>query len=239
MRALRARVADVIPFSWVDGPGNRFALFLQGCNFDCLACHNPQTIPLDSAHATTMSVGEILDRIRPAAAYLSGVTVSGGEATVQAEVLVALFSAIKADPELSHLTCFVDSNGSADADIWRALAPVTDGVMIDLKAFDPERHRMLTGQPLQPVLDSILLLRELGLLFEVRLLPIPGLAETDGDLAGAGRWLAGLDPTIRVKVNAFSTHGVRARAREWPAATDADLDHFRSVLAECGLTNVV
>jgi pyruvate formate lyase activating enzyme len=36
-----ARVADVIPFSWVDGPGNRFVVFTQGCPFDCLACHNP------------------------------------------------------------------------------------------------------------------------------------------------------------------------------------------------------
>ena len=38
-------LADVVPFSWVDGPGNRFVVFFQGCNFDCLACHNPHTIP--------------------------------------------------------------------------------------------------------------------------------------------------------------------------------------------------
>ena len=37
-------VAGVVRSSVVDGPGHRYVLFLQGCNFDCLACHNPTTI---------------------------------------------------------------------------------------------------------------------------------------------------------------------------------------------------
>ena len=40
----RATVNKIIPFSAVDGPGNRTAVFLQGCNFDCKYCHNPETI---------------------------------------------------------------------------------------------------------------------------------------------------------------------------------------------------
>ncbi|TRZ56258.1 MAG: 4Fe-4S cluster-binding domain-containing protein, partial [Streptomycetaceae bacterium] len=51
MKAHQAQVASIIPFSWVDGPGNRFVLFLQGCNFNCVACHNPQTIPLHTPRA--------------------------------------------------------------------------------------------------------------------------------------------------------------------------------------------
>ncbi|MCI7575162.1 MAG: 4Fe-4S cluster-binding domain-containing protein, partial [Clostridiales bacterium] len=39
-----ATVNRIIPFSCVDGPGNRTAVFLQGCNFDCKYCHNPETI---------------------------------------------------------------------------------------------------------------------------------------------------------------------------------------------------
>ena len=47
MNPTRGLVADTIPFSCVDGPGNRFVVFLQGCNFDCVACHNPATAFMD------------------------------------------------------------------------------------------------------------------------------------------------------------------------------------------------
>ncbi len=44
MSELLGLVTDTITFSNVDGPGNRFVVFMQGCNFDCIACHNPYTI---------------------------------------------------------------------------------------------------------------------------------------------------------------------------------------------------
>ncbi len=43
---MEALVNRIIPFSSVDGPGNRTAVFLQGCNFRCLYCHNPETMSL-------------------------------------------------------------------------------------------------------------------------------------------------------------------------------------------------
>lgn len=41
---IHAPVNRIIDQSSVDGPGNRTALFLQGCNFNCGYCHNPETI---------------------------------------------------------------------------------------------------------------------------------------------------------------------------------------------------
>ena len=41
---MKGIVNKIIPFSNVDGPGNRLSIFFQGCNFDCLYCHNPETI---------------------------------------------------------------------------------------------------------------------------------------------------------------------------------------------------
>ncbi len=203
-------VADTITFSNVDGPGNRFVVFLQGCNFDCVACHNPQTIP----HATATShfrtsVEDLLPRLRRAAPFLGGVTVSGGEATQQPEFVHGLFRAIKSDPDLLRLTCFIDSNGATDAATWTHLAPVTDGAMIDLKCFDDEIHRAMTGQSNEPVLASIRQLQGLGLLYEVRMLLIPGVNDDPELLRRTGEWLAGVDPSMRVKVIGFRRHGSR------------------------------
>lgn len=41
---ITAPVNKIIPFSNVDGPSNRMAIFFQGCPFDCRFCHNPETI---------------------------------------------------------------------------------------------------------------------------------------------------------------------------------------------------
>ena len=54
-------LADVVRFSWVDGPGNRFAVFFQGCNLDCLACHNPHTMPRSTPRAREVTVDELPD----------------------------------------------------------------------------------------------------------------------------------------------------------------------------------
>jgi pyruvate formate lyase activating enzyme len=239
MKAHHALVADVIPFSWVDGPGNRFVLFLQGCNFNCLACHNPQTIPLQTPRATLYSVDEVLEKIRASMPYISGVTISGGEATLQHEFILELFSAIKSEPTINHLTTFIDSNGNAEGEVWRTLAPVTDGVMVDLKVLDDAKHLDLTGNSNAKVLESIKLLASMDRLFEVRLLLIPLQNDSDNDLISTAQYLLNIDPQIRVKINSFMTHGVRASAREWSAVTPENLQRYRELLLREGVKELV
>lgn len=230
MKARQAQVASVIPFSWVDGPGNRFVLFLQGCNFNCLACHNPQTIPLRTPRAIESTVIELLEQIREAMPFISGITVSGGEATLQSEFVLELFSAIKSSEEFKGLTTFIDSNGSAAPDVWSSLAQVTDGVMLDLKALDDERHIELTGSSNSVVLNSIQQLSSLGILHEVRLLLVPGQNDSDEQLIKTAIWLKSVDPAMRIKINTFKTHGVRSSAKQWPEVNERDLARYKAII---------
>ncbi len=228
-------VTDTIPFAWVDGPGNRIVIFFQGCNFDCAACHNPQTIPLASVHAHQWSVADVLDRVRASMPHIRGITASGGEATVQWEFLVDLFTTMKASSEFKYLTTFIDSNGHVEDAVWDALLPVTDGVMLDLKALDDNVHRELTGMSNELVLASIRRLAAEGKLYETRLMLVPGRNDGDDQLQSVGSFLMGIDPNMRVKINHFHRHGTRNPASTWSEADDALREHYRDVLYASGV----
>lgn len=229
-------VADTIPFSIVDGPGNRFAVFLQGCNFDCVACHNPQTIP---GHAPVAghrprhrTVAELLVDVRRAAPFVSGITVSGGEATQQPRFVRALFAAVRSDPDLAHLTCFVDSNGACTQEVWEELLAdgLLDGAMIDLKCIDPSIHEAMTGRSNDQVLASIRFLAARDALYEVRLLLVAGTNDDPSLLRRTGEWLAGVDPAMRLKVIGFRPHGTRPHDPPLVPPTPDQLDAATDVL---------
>jgi pyruvate formate lyase activating enzyme len=236
-RSAGGLVSDTITFSSVDGPGNRFVVFLQGCNFDCLACHNPQTIPgngvVGSHVPRRVSVDELLEQIRAAAPFLSGVTVSGGEPTQQPAFLRELFTAIKADQSLERLGCFVDSNGACGLEVWESLAPVMERARIDLKCLDPEIHGALTGHPNDPVSASIRYLHDLGLLYEVRMLVLAGLNGDNDLMHRTAHWLAAIDPHMRIKLIGFRDHGARSHhpplAEPSPATMESIADKFLDV----------
>ena len=79
--------------SIVDGPGLRFAVFVQGCPHHCPGCHNPDSHAFGVGTPTEQSA--ILERIRNNP-LLDGVTFSGGEPFCQAKALAALGREIKA-----------------------------------------------------------------------------------------------------------------------------------------------
>jgi pyruvate formate lyase activating enzyme len=231
------RVASTIPVSFVDGPGNRFTIFLQGCNFDCFNCHNPTLIG-PSNEAASRSVADLVEEIRRHAPFLSGVTVSGGEATLQLDGVVALFRAIKADPELAHLTTYLDSNGTLDDAGWWRLAPVMDAAMIDIKAIDDATHRLITGQGNTEVLASVRTLHMLGRLEEIRLLVIEGLTDSETELTAYAAFVRSVDPDLPLRLMAYRHHGVRAKGRAWPETSQVVVEEVAELLRSHGLTNV-
>ena len=75
------RIAGLIQDSIVDGPGLRFVVFTQGCNFGCEGCHNP--VSHDINGGLEKDVGEIIGEMTQNP-LTDGLTLSGGEPFLQA-----------------------------------------------------------------------------------------------------------------------------------------------------------
>ena len=73
---MRLRVAGIVEESFVDGPGIRFTVFVQGCPHRCPGCHNPQTHAYEGGF--WVEVGSLLARMEENP-LLDGLSLSGGE----------------------------------------------------------------------------------------------------------------------------------------------------------------
>jgi len=204
------------------------------CDLCLLACPinaNPMVQHLD--------VADVLTVIRCNLDFLTGITVSGGEATLHLKFVIALFSAIKSDPALARLTCFVDTNGHLGTGSWARLLPVTDGVMLDIKAFSRARHLALTGRGNDKVLASARIVQAAGKLYELRYLMVPGMNDQEEEIAALIGLAHELGDGLRIKLNAYQHHGVRGAARDWPKMPRDGIEAAAARLRAAGLATVV
>jgi pyruvate formate lyase activating enzyme len=112
-----------------------------------------------------------------------------------------------------------------------------DAANVDLKAFSDDFYRTTCGGRLQPVLDTLLYLRnETDVWFEVTTLLIPGKNDSDDELQAASRWMAErLGPDVPWHFTAFHPD---YRMRDLPATSFASLDRAREIAVGHGLRYV-
>lgn len=125
-----------------DGPGNRLVYHLQGCNFRCLWCSNPEGLGVSCKKTVTMTVDEIKDEITRSKMMFfdgGGVTFTGGEATMQFDELKNLLIKLKA---LNINTC-IETNASHKR--LKELFPYLDHLIMDIKHYDSNEHQKWTG----------------------------------------------------------------------------------------------
>lgn len=89
---MQIRIAGLVPESYVDGDGIRFAIFMQGCLRNCEGCHNPQSHALDGGRL--LDTGEIISAVKKNP-LLDGITLTGGEPLLQIDAANELARAAK------------------------------------------------------------------------------------------------------------------------------------------------
>ena len=95
-------LAEICPATHTLGPGQRFAIWVQGCCFHCGNCISPEWIPQQAANLVEPST---LAKTILSVPGTEGVTISGGEPMLQAAALCELSINLRQDSDLS-IICF-------------------------------------------------------------------------------------------------------------------------------------
>lgn len=189
-----------------DGPGLRLVVFLQGCNFRCLYCANPDTIDL-KGESTETTIEEILRLAMNEKAFFGkkgGVTFSGGEPTLQAKALIPLFRQLK---EQGIHIC-VDTNGSLWNEDVEELLNLTDLVLLDIKEFNNARHKTLTERSNEQTLRTADWLEKNEKPFWLRYVLVPGYSAFEEDIRALGEHFRNYQMIQRVEILPYHTLGV-------------------------------
>lgn len=189
-----------------DGPGIRLVVFLQGCNFRCLYCANPDTIYAkgESKETAPEEILKMAVSQKPFFGKKGGITFSGGEPTFQAKALVPLFKMLK---EAGIHIC-VDTNGSIWNEDVKELLSLADLVLLDVKQFNPNRHRILTERSNEQTLRTAAWLEENGKPFWLRYVLVQGYSAFKEDMEALGEHFKDYKQIERVEILPYHTLGV-------------------------------
>ena len=191
--------------STVDGPGVRVVAWTTGCQFRCLYCHNPDT--WNMSNGIPVSLGKAIDELRKYRSGLKvmagGFTLSGGEPLMQDRFAVRLLTAVHA----MGIHTALDTNGSLGARLADAELGKVDLVLLDIKSWDEERHRRLTGMEVGPVLDFARRLANHKRPMWLRYVFVPGWSDHAEHISQLARFAASLGNVERVDVLPFHQMG--------------------------------
>ncbi len=175
-------------------PGSKsYSIATVGCNFKCMHCQNydisqyPKKYPDIPGEVVTPE--QVVDEAERAGCMSISYTYT--EPTIFMEFA---FDCARLAQQRGIRNVFV-SNGYTSPEATRFIAPYLDGNNIDLKG-DDAFYKKVVGAKLQPVLDTIRLMKELGVWVEVTTLIIPTYNDSDDFLRWAAAFLESIDPAM-------------------------------------------
>ncbi len=191
--------------SAMDGPGIRVVAWMTGCPLRCLYCHNPDTWKMTNGVPVTLAKAAAeLRRYRHGLGIMGGgFTISGGEPLMQDRFAVKLFSAAK----LMGIHTALDTSGYLGNRLSDGELEAIDLVLLDIKSWDAERHRRLTGVDVGPVLEFARRLGDRKRPVWLRFVLAPGLSDVPADIQRIAGFAAGLGVVERVDVLPFHQMG--------------------------------
>ncbi len=179
-----------------------FSIATIGCNFHCAFCQNWRISQENGRKGIGTGERSISPQEIVEAAVSRGcrsIAYTYTEPTVFFEFAYDT-ARIAHDRGLGNV--FV-TNGFMTAEALRTIEPYLDACNVDLKSFRDDFYRDICRGRLAPVLESIRLMKEMGIWVEVTTLILPGVNDSDGELEKIVDFIAGVDPCIPWHISRF------------------------------------
>ena len=213
-------------------PGSlSYSISTVGCNFRCLHCQNASI-----SQAAHLSEKEMAGIRRSPEQVVAAALAGGCRSISYTYVEPTIFF------EFAYDCCLLArqrglgnvfvSNGYMSGKVTRMLAPVLSAINIDIKAFSDEFYKKVCGARLQPVLETVRLMKELGVWVEITTLIIPGLNDGEEELRRIAAFIASVDPAMPWHVTAFYPTYKLTGPPPTPATS---LRRARQIGLDCGL----
>lgn len=181
------KIGYVQKTSFIDYPGRICAIvFMQGCNFRCPYCHNPELVD-PRRYGDTISRERVVSFLDKRKGKLDAVVITGGEPTLQPQLL-GFMESVKSMGYLVKL----DTNGSRPNVLLKAFARgLVDYVAMDIKA-PWEKYSQVVGSlvDIAQIRKSVRAVRESGIPHEFRTTLVRSLMDPD-DILAIGRIIEG------------------------------------------------
>ncbi|MBD3203932.1 AmmeMemoRadiSam system radical SAM enzyme [Candidatus Woesearchaeota archaeon] len=182
-------------------PGEKaMSIATMGCNLSCRFCQNAdlsQTPRITKIHGEKVTPDEIVRATERNDCKIIAYTYS--EPTIFYEL--AYETAVKASKK-GIKNVFV-SNGYINPKPVKKISPVLDAANIDLKSFRKEFYMDVCGSRLQPVLETIRLMKKLGIWLELTTLLIPGKNDSEQEIKDIAQFIASVDKNIPWHISRF------------------------------------
>lgn len=209
-----------------------FSISTVGCNFRCKHCQNYDISQYPKEHEAIPGEDVTPEQVVDAAerAGCKSISYTYTEPTIFFEFA---YDCARLAHDRGIKNIFV-SNGYTSPEAAKVIAPFLDGNNIDLKG-DNDFYKKICGAKLQPVLDTIKLMKELGVWVEVTTLIIPSYNDSDKVLGDIIEFIKSVDPAIPWHVSQFYPTYKLLDAPRTPVET---LRHARQLGLEKGLKYV-
>jgi pyruvate formate lyase activating enzyme len=198
------RIHSIETLGTHDGPGIRMVIFVQGCQFRCLYCQNPDTLDINGG--TFFPIEDLVEKALQQKSYFSkkgGVTVSGGEPLLQREKLIQFFDRLH---ENGINTC-LDSNGRVLDEKAKILLSKTDLLLLDVKHINNEWHKKLTGLKNNTTISVAEYRESTGKPMWLRYVLVPGWTDQEEYLHEWGQYFTNYKTIERVEIIPFHQMG--------------------------------